>query len=197
MTWPAPVTLTGAIGGVRPLTQEDAPALAECSAEANLWRLWYTSVPAPDAVSEEIDRRLALQSAGQMTAFTIADANGSAVGMTTYMRPDESNLRLEIGSTWYRKSVQRTGLNTQVKLLMLAHAFETLKCNCVEFRTHAMNTQSRRAIERLGAKLDGVLRAQQILANGTLRDTACYSIIAPEWPVVRAHLGWQLETPRP
>jgi RimJ/RimL family protein N-acetyltransferase len=112
--------------------------------------------------------------------------------MTTYMNVDAANRRLEIGSTWYRKSVQRTGLNTQCKLLLLEHAFETLDCIAVEFRTHFFNKQSQRAIERLGAKLDGVLRNHQRAANGTLRDTCVYSIIQSEWPTVKASLEWQL-----
>ncbi len=116
--------------------------------------------------------------------------------MTTYMNVDAANRRVEIGSTWYAKSVQRSGLNTEAKLLLLGHAFDTLDCIAVEFRTHFMNHQSRRAIERLGAKLDGILRSHQIAPNGTLRDTCVYSIIAPEWPTVRAHLQWLLEKPR-
>jgi RimJ/RimL family protein N-acetyltransferase len=140
----------------------------------------------------EIGRRLALQTAGSMLPFTVVDnATNRAVGMTTYMNVDAKNRHLEIGSTWYRKNVQRTALNTQCKLMLLTHAFETLDCIAVEFRTHAFNHQSRRAIERLGAKLDGVLRNHQIAANGTLRDTYVYSIIASEWPTVKAHLTWQ------
>ncbi|MEL7344493.1 MAG: GNAT family protein [Pseudomonadota bacterium] len=188
MTWPAPVTLTGALGGVRPLTPKDAPALAQASADGDLGALWYTTVPRPEDVPAEIERRLALQADGQMTAFAVITPQGTPVGMTTFMHPDQENRRVEIGSTWYRKSVQRTGLNTQIKLLMLTHAFEDLDCISVEFRTHVLNTQSRRAIERLGAKLDGILRAQMILSNGSIRDTASYSIIAAEWPTVKAHL---------
>jgi RimJ/RimL family protein N-acetyltransferase len=107
------------------------------------------------------------------------------------MNVDANNRHVEIGSTWYRKSVQRTALNTRCKLMLLTHAFETLDCIAVEFRTHAFNHQSRRAIKRLGAKLDGVLRSHQIASNGTLRDTYVYSIIASEWPTVKAHLIWQ------
>jgi N-acetyltransferase len=142
----------------------------------------------------EIDRRLDLQARGVMNPFTIIDtASGEPVGMTTFMDIDQSNKRLEIGNTWLRQSVQRGGLNTEAKLMLLTHAFETLACNAVELRTHAMNLQSRRAIERLGAKLDGILRHHRIIANGTLRDTCVYSIIAPEWPAVRANLEWRLE----
>jgi RimJ/RimL family protein N-acetyltransferase len=116
--------------------------------------------------------------------------------MTTYMNIDAANRRVEIGSTWYRASVQRTPLNTECKLMLLAHAFEVLDCIAVEFRTHRFNTASRRAIERLGAQLDGMLRAHQRMPDGTLRDTAVYSIVAAEWPTVKAHLAWQLQRPR-
>lgn len=121
---------------------------------------------------------------------------GQAVGMTTYMNIDATNRRVEIGSTWYRKSVQRGPLNTECKLLLLGHAFDDLSCIAVEFRTHFLNFQSRKAIERLGARLDGVLRAHMVMPNGTIRDTAVYSITAPEWPAIRANLEWQLIKPR-
>jgi RimJ/RimL family protein N-acetyltransferase len=132
-----------------------------------------------------------------MLPFSIIDrASDKVVGMTTYMNIDQANRRIEIGSTWYRKAVQRSALNTECKLLLLRHAFEQLNCIAVEFRTHIMNTQSRRAIERLGAKLDGVIRSHMIMQNGTIRDTASYSIIQSEWPAVEANLLWQLEKPR-
>ncbi|MFN7004634.1 MAG: GNAT family N-acetyltransferase, partial [Roseinatronobacter sp.] len=141
----------------------------------------------------EIDRRLALQSAGTMLPFAVIEpASGRAVGMTTYMNIDAATPRLEIGSTWVARRVQRTALNTEAKLLLLSHAFDTLDCIAVEFRTHFHNQQSRRAIERLGAKLDGVLRQHMRLADGSLRDTCVYSIIASEWPTVRAGLNWKL-----
>ncbi len=144
----------------------------------------------------EIDRRLGLQASGSMLPWTVFDAAGQVVGMTTYMNIDATHRRVEIGSTWYAKSVQRSPLNTECKRMLLAHAFETLDCIAVEFRTHRLNTQSRRAIERLGAQLDGILRAHQRSPNGSVRDTAVYSITAPEWPTVKAHLDWQLQRPR-
>jgi len=122
--------------------------------------------------------------------ITVAD--GKIAGMSTYMNVDTPNRRVEIGSTWYAKRVQRSALNTQCKLLLLTHAFEKLDCIAVEFRTHFFNHQSRRGIERLGAKQDGILRNHQIAPNGTLRDTVVYSIIASEWPTVKAHLNYQL-----
>ena len=197
MAWLEPVTLSGAHARLEPLSMEHAAALAEAGADGELWNLWYTFVPRPERVEAEIERRLALQSAGSMLPFTVFDTTADrAVGMTTYMNVDDVNRRVEIGSTWYRASVQRSALNTQCKLLLLEHAFDELDCIAVEFRTHFFNHQSRRAIERLGAKLDGVLRNHLRAPNDTLRDTCVYSIIVSEWPTVRAHLTWQLERPR-
>jgi RimJ/RimL family protein N-acetyltransferase len=131
-----------------------------------------------------------------MTPFTVIDAEGRIAGMTTYMNVDPVHKRVEIGSTWYARRVQRSPLNTECKRLLLAHAFDALQCIAVEFRTHRFNMQSRRAIERLGAQLDGILRSHQRDTLGNLRDTAVYSITASEWPTVRAHLDWQLQKPR-
>jgi RimJ/RimL family protein N-acetyltransferase len=165
--------------------------------DGELWRLWYTTIAEPDQMAAEIDRRLARQAQGTMLPFAVVDnATAKAVGMTTYMNVDAANRRVEIGATWYRKSVQRSELNTECKLMLLAHAFDTLGCTAVEFRTHFFNHQSRRGIERLGAKLDGILRNHSVMANGTVRDTCVYSIIAAEWPTVKAHLTWQLGRPR-
>lgn len=186
--WASPLSLTGKTVSLAPLSQDHASDLAEAAADGDLHQLWYTTVPAPQDVSAEITRRLTLQDSGSMAPFAILDRSGRAVGMTTYMNIDAPNRRLEIGSTWYRRSVQRSGINTECKRLMLTHAFETLDAIAVEFRTHRLNRQSRAAIERLGAQLDGILRAHMILANGTLRDTAVYSITAAEWPTIRAHL---------
>jgi RimJ/RimL family protein N-acetyltransferase len=192
-----PVILKGQHVELVPLSLDHTDAQIAAVQDGDIWKLWYTSAPHPEKMLEEIERRLALQAAGLMLPFTVIDpATGQVAGMTTYMNVDATNRRVEIGSTWYAKSVQRSGLNTEAKLLLLAHAFDTLDCIAVEFRTHFMNHQSRRAIERLGAKLDGILRSHQIAANGTLRDTCVYSIIAPEWPTVRAHLKWLLEKPR-
>ena len=194
--WPAPITLSDTSVTLAPLSQDHAADLTEAAADGELWKLWYTMIPDPDGVEAEIDRRLGLLEKGAMLPFAILTPKGQAVGMTTYMNIDAANKRLEIGSTWYRKSVQRGPMNTQVKRLMLTHAFEALGCNAVEFRTHFMNHQSRAAIERLGAKLDGVLRSHMVMADGSLRDTCVYSILAHEWPTVKTHLTWQLEKPR-
>jgi N-acetyltransferase len=192
MPWLEPVTLHGPHARLEPLSAAHREALIEAVGDGELWRLWYTSVPKPENMQKEIDRRLSLQAAGTMLPFTVFDAQGLIAGMTTYMNVDAGNRRVEIGSTWYAKRVQRTPLNTQCKLLLLAHAFEALDCIAVEFRTHFFNHQSRRAIERLGAKQDGILRSHQIAPNGTLRDTVVFSIIASEWPTVKAHLDYQL-----
>ncbi|MGR3647557.1 MAG: GNAT family N-acetyltransferase [Shimia sp.] len=189
--WPAPVTLSGPYASLVPLSQDHATDLAAASDDGNLQALWYTMVPRPEDIVANIDARNATLG---MTPFAVLDPTGKAVGMTTFMNADQASRRVEIGSTWYRKSVQRGPLNTQCKLLMLAHAFETLDCIAVEFRTHFMNHKSRAAIERLGAKFDGVLRNHMIMANGTLRDTAVYSICQHEWPAVRANLNYKLAT---
>lgn len=197
MTWIKPVTLKSAYATLEPLRSEHRQDLVEAVNDGCLWELWYTYVPDPDGMTAEIERRLKLQREGSMMPFAVIEnATGKAVGMTTFMNVDRVNQRVEIGSTWYRKSVQRTPLNTHCKLLLLGHAFDTLGCIAVEFRTHFFNHQSRKGIERLGAKLDGILRSHQRAKNGTLRDTAVYSIIASEWPTVRAHLQYQLSKPR-
>ena len=192
MPWLEPVTLRGPHARLEPLSPAHREGLVDAVKDGELWKLWYTSVPKPENMQKEIDRRLSLQAAGTMLPFTVFDAEGAIAGMTTYMNVDAGNRRVEIGSTWYAKRVQRTPLNTQCKLLLLGHAFEAIDCIAVEFRTHFFNHQSRRGIERLGAKQDGILRSHQIAPNGTLRDTVVYSITAAEWPTVRAHLNYQL-----
>ena len=194
--WPDPITLTGRHAKLVPLAPQHAAALSEAVRDGELWKLWYTAVPSPETMAAEIARRLGLQAAGSMLPFSVLDASQTPVGMTTYMNIDAAHKRVEIGSTWYAKRVQRTMLNTECKLMLLGHAFDALDCIAVEFRTHRFNTQSRRGIERLGAQLDGILRNHQRAANGTLRDTAVYSITADEWPVVQTHLRWQLDKPR-
>jgi RimJ/RimL family protein N-acetyltransferase len=197
MPWPDPVTLSGPHATLRPLEAAHHDGLCAATRDGELWRLWYTAVPSPEGMAAEVQRRLGLQAAGSMLPFTTFDAAGRIVGMTTYMNIDARHRRVEIGSTWTAASAQRGPLNTQCKRLLLGHAFDTLGCIAVEFRTHRLNTQSRRAIERLGAQLDGILRAHQISSDGTLRDTAVYSVTAAEWPAVRSHLDWQLVKPRP
>jgi len=196
MSWLAPVGLSGAHCALKPLSADHHDGLVAAASDGELWRLWYTAIPSPDGMAAEITRRLDLQAKGSMLPFTSVDAQGRIAGMTTYMNVDAVHKRVEIGSTWTAARMQRSPFNTECKLLLLGHAFESLDCIAVEFRTHFFNQQSRRAIERLGAKLDGILRNHQRASNGTLRDTAVYSITAAEWPTVKAHLRWQLDKPR-
>ena len=196
MAWPTPVTLQGTHAALVPLTPDHESALIAAADDGELWKLWYTSVPSPQKMGADIQRRLGLQASGSMLPFAVLDASGAVVGETTYMNIDSTHKRVEIGSTWYAKHVQRGPLNTECKLMLLTHAFEKLDCIAVEFRTHRLNTQSRRAIERLGAQLDGILRAHSRDPAGNLRDTAVYSITAAEWPTIKTHLRWQLDKPR-
>lgn len=189
-----PVSLSGQHVDLIPLQQSHKDALTEAVRDGDLLKLWYTTIPKPEAMAGEIERRLELQAAGKMLPFTVVERQtGNVVGMTTYMNIDAQAPRVEIGSTWYAARVQRTPLNTEAKLLLLTHAFEVLGCLAVEFRTHFLNQQSRRAIERLGAKLDGVLRQHMRMPDGSLRDTCVYSIIASEWPAVRMGLMWKMK----
>jgi len=192
----APTTLAGPHARLEPLAPQHLDGLIEAVQDGDLSRLWYTSIPSPSGMAAEIDRRLRLREAGEWNPFTVFDAQGRIAGMTSYLHIDAQHRRVEIGATWTRASCQRDPLNTQCKRLLLGHAFETLGCIAVELRTHRLNLQSRRAIERLGAQLDGVLRAHQRLPDGSLRDTCVYSITAAEWPTVRNHLQWQLDKPR-
>jgi RimJ/RimL family protein N-acetyltransferase len=197
MSWLEPVTLRGAHVTLAPLAADHAAGLIEAVRDGELWMLWYTNVPAPDKMTQEIERRMGLRDSGAWLPFTIIDnKTGAPAGMTNLLNVDAANRRVEIGATWYRRSVQRSALNTEAKLLLLGHAFEALDCIAVEFRTHFFNQQSRRAIERLGAKLDGILRSHQRMLDGSLRDTCVYSITAPEWPAVKTHLTFQLTRPR-
>jgi N-acetyltransferase len=191
-----PITLAGPQARLEPLSHDHLEGLIDATRDGELWKLWYTPVPSPERMAAEIDRRLGLRDAGSMHPFTVLDAGGRVAGMTTFMNIDAVNRRVEIGSTWTRAACQRSGLNTQSKLLLLTDAFERLGCIAVEFRTHRLNQQSRRAIERLGAQLDGILRSHLRMPDGTLRDTCVYSITATEWPTVKTHLQWQLDKPR-
>lgn len=195
MPWPDPISLHGDSVFLEPLSLARHDELVESVRDGELWKLWYTFIPSPEHMKADIEKRLDQQKKGTMLPFAVvASDTGKAVGMTTYMNIDAEARRVEIGSTWYRKQVQRTSINTECKLMLLTHAFENLNCIAVEFRTHFFNQQSRRAIERLGAKLDGVLRNHRRSSDGTLRDTCVYSIIASEWPTVRSHLRHQLAT---
>jgi len=188
-----PITLTGQFVTLEPLSQEHHDGLVDAARDGDLWKLWYTSVPTPEGMAAEIDRRLGLQAKGSMLPFaTRSNLTGELIGMTTYMNIDAQTPRLEIGSTWNAASAHGTGTNPDSKLLLLRHAFETLGCPAVEFRTHWMNQQSREAIARLGAKQDGVLRSHSRSADGALRDTVVFSILDHEWPAVRNGLEFRL-----
>ncbi len=192
MAFLEPVSLAGDLVTLEPLSPDHHDELVAAASDGRLWELWYTSVPPPDGISAAVDALLAEQAAGTRLPFAVRRTGGPLVGMTTYLNIEADVPRLEIGSTWTAASAQRTGVNAESKLLLLGHAFETLGCLAVEFRTHWHNRQSRAAIERLGAKLDGVLRNHRRLPDGSLRDTVVYSITAPEWAAVRSGLRARL-----
>lgn len=187
--WTEPVTLQNDHIELIPLASEHVKALIEAATDGALWELGFTTVPRPEAMQAYVETALRLQLEGAALAFCVQDRkSGRVLGSTRYCNLDPSNRRLEIGYTWYRQSSQRSGANTACKQLMLQHAFETLECIAVEFRTHWHNHRSRAAIERLGAKQDGVLRQHRIMADGTFRDTVVFSILDNEWPAVKSHL---------
>jgi RimJ/RimL family protein N-acetyltransferase len=192
-----PVRLVGTHATLEPLAREHEQALARAADDGELWRLWYTSVAAPDKMGDYIATALDMRERlGAMPFVVRENPRGDIVGCTRYFNVDAANRRLEIGHTWYAKRVQRTAVNTECKLLLLTHAFERLRCIAVEFRTHWFNHASREAIARLGAKQDGVLRNHQMSPDGSYRDTVVFSIIESEWPAVKQHLAFQLERPR-
>jgi N-acetyltransferase len=187
------VPLLGDVVQLRPLERTDRDELISAAGDGELWKLFYTRVPSPERMEDAIETFLRLRDQGTMMPFTVRLAStGRVVGMTTFCNIDAANRRLEIGYTWFARSSQGTGVNAASKLLMLGHAFEELGCIAVEFRTHWMNQRSRRAIERLGAKQDGMLRSHQLMADGSIRDTVVFSIIASEWPTVRNELHRRL-----
>jgi len=191
--WPSSVRLEGHFAVLELLSEKHEKDLKEAVEDGHLYNLWYTAIPKADGIRLEIKRRLTMMKSKTMLPFAVIDqSQNRAVGMTTYMNIDATNKRVEIGSTWYRKASQRTPINTDCKMLLLTHAFEKLNCIAVEFRTHIMNEKSRKSIERLGAKLDGILRSHIIISNGTIRDTVIYSIIKAEWPTVKANLKHKL-----
>lgn len=189
MSWLEPIILQGQYCRLIPLSHDHMGALIETVKDGKLWNLWYTLIPSPETMQEDIDDRLNLQSKDSMLPFIIEESKtNKIIGATTFLNADANNKRIEIGGTWIRESLQKSGVNTESKFLLLQHAFEKLSCHAVEFRTHFCNQKSRQAIERLGAKLDGILRNHMIMPNGTLRDTCVYSIIENEWSTIKAHL---------
>ena len=189
---PTPIILTGQYVTLEPLNQTHAEGLEAAASDGKLWNLWFTSVPRPEKVHEFIETALAEQLAGKSIPFVVRRSEDEAiVGSTRYMNIEQVVRRLEIGHTWYAASAQRTPINTECKLLLLRHAFESLDCVAVEFRTHRFNEASRRAILRLGAVQDGILRNHRIGADGTLRDTVVFSILQSEWPAVKMNLNFK------
>jgi RimJ/RimL family protein N-acetyltransferase len=187
--------LTGAMATLEPLAPEHATELAQAVAENDLYKVWYTRLPSPEGMDAEIENRLAKHAAGQVVPWTIRrSSDGQAIGMTTFLSIRPDHRRLEIGSTWIAPSAQGTGLNTEVKLLQLTRAFETLDCIAVEFRSHWHNQRSRGAVAALGAKQDGLLRNHDLWRDGTMRDVVVYSIIESEWPTVKLSLTEKLRT---
>lgn len=189
-----PVVLTGRRWvSLEPLTREHIPEIAAASADGDVGSLWFTGAPSQQTAAAWVDMRLRVQNPEMGLTFVVRRLDGTVVGSSSYMNVDPANRRLEIGNTWYGASARRSGVNTETKLLMLRHAFDELNCVAVEFRTHFFNFASRTAIERLGAKFDGVLRSHQLLPDGSRRDTVVYSILDIEWPAVRTHLQFRLD----
>jgi N-acetyltransferase len=195
--WLAALTMGGEHASLIPLAQDHHDGLCDAARDGELWRLWYTAMPSPEGMQTEITRRLALQAAGSMLPFTVLDAEGVPVGMTTYMNIDAPNRRVEIGSTWYAKQVQRSALNTECKRLLLSHAFEDhgLHRGGVP---HPPLQPAEPARHRTPGRASSTASCatHQRMSNGSLRDTCVYSITACEWPAVRTHLDWQLARPR-
>ncbi|MBB2990898.1 RimJ/RimL family protein N-acetyltransferase [Mycolicibacterium iranicum] len=189
-----PVTLEGARWvTLEPLREEHVSEIEAAAGDGELGRLWFTAAPKAGAAADWVQTRLAVQASDTGLTLVVRAKDGALVGSSSYLNVDAPNRRLEIGNTWYVDAVRRTGVNSETKLLMLGHAFDELGCVAVEFRTHFFNAASRAAIERLGAKLDGVLRSHQVLPDGSRRDTVVYSILDIEWPAVRSNLRFRLD----
>ncbi|MCX5468974.1 GNAT family N-acetyltransferase [Acinetobacter nematophilus] len=196
MVWLTPQVLENDHVILTPLKKQHTAALMEAVCDGELWNLWFTHIPTPEQMESEVQRRLNLQTQGKMLPYTVIEKQTAKVlGMTSFMNVEATHRRVEIGSTWYRQSVQRTHVNTACKQLLLSYAFDQLDCIAVEFRTSSFNFKSRAAIERLGAKLDGILRSHQIVRDDVLRDTYVYSIVKSEWAAVQQHLNFLLAKP--
>ena len=197
MAFVEPVTLAARGVALRPLDLTDEPGLRAAAADGELWNLRVTSVPTPEQTHQYIVDALALRAAGQRFPFAVIEsATGQVLGSTSYHDILPAVRRVEIGFTWYAQRAQRTHVNTTCKLLLLTHAFEALGCHVVGWRTDHLNFASQAAIERLGARKDGVIRGHALRRDGTIRDTVMYSLRAGEWPEVKAHLQYSLDRPR-
>jgi RimJ/RimL family protein N-acetyltransferase len=190
--WTTVPVLAGEHIVLRPLDRADGPAIVAAAADGQLWDLFYTSIPSEATIAAYLDTAEHERAIGRaLPLVVIHKASGKLVGATRFMRMHKADRRVEIGTTFYAQSVHRTAVNTEAKLLMLRHAFEVLSCQCVQFRTDHLNQASQRAIERLGAKRDGMLRGHRIM-NGRVRDTIVYSILAQEWDGVARNLQLRL-----
>ncbi len=197
MTFVSPITLTARGIELRPMTLEDEPGLRSAAADGELWNIRVTSVPEPEKTRQYIEDALAMREAGHRFPFVVIDsASGRVLGTSSYHDIVPAIQRVEIGWTWYAKSVQRSHVNTTCKLLLMTHAFETLGCHVVGWRTDNFNFASQAAIERLGAKKDGVIRGHALRRDGTIRDTVMYSLRSGEWPEVKAQLLHSLNKQR-
>lgn len=193
-----PITLADERVRLEPLALSHADGLRDAASDGRLWTLRYTSVPSPDDTETYIERALQNFRDGHRLAFAVIDVpSGRVIGSTSYHDIVPEVERLEIGYTWYAKTFQRTHVNTAAKLLLMTHAFETLGAQLVGWRTDNFNFASQRAIERLGAKRDGIIRHHALRPDGTVRDTVMYSLTAGEWPEVRTHLRWRLGAAAP
>jgi N-acetyltransferase len=197
MAFVEPVTLNDRNVRLEPLSLAHEAGLRAAAADGALWNIRVTSVPEPDQTKKYIEDALDMREAGNRFAFAVVEAStGKVLGSTSYHDILPAVNRVEIGYTWYAASVQRTHVNSTAKLLLMTHAFETLGCNVVGWRTDNFNFASQRAIERLGAKKDGIIRGHALRRDGTIRDTVMYSLRSGEWPEVKAQLISQLNKPR-
>jgi RimJ/RimL family protein N-acetyltransferase len=195
MSFVQQITLQGRHATLEPLSPQHEDELRSAICDGDLWKLFFTTVPSPEGVPEYISQLLSLRERGLAFPFAVRDnASGKVIGGTRYLNIDAANRRVEIGGTWYARRMQRTAINTECKLMLLEHAFERLGCIAVEFRTDWFNKRSQAAIERLGAKRDGIFRNHMIMADGRIRDTVVYSIIQSEWPGVKTNLQFKLES---
>lgn len=190
--WTETPTLTGRHVRLRPFVEGDLPSLVEVAREGDLWNIFYANVSMMKTPERWLAAALKERDVGRALLFTVETPAGEIVGTTRYMRMSPQHRRLEIGGTFYATRVQRTGVNTEAKRMLLAHAFEVMECQVIQIRTDALNKRSQTAIERLGARKDGVLRGHQVMADGRIRDSVVYSIIDREWPGVRANLDYLL-----
>ncbi len=197
MAFVEPITLAARVIKLVPLSLDHEAGLRAAAADGELWNIRVTSVPEPDQTRRYIEDALAMSEAGNRLAFAVLDAaSGTVLGSSSYHDILPAVKRVEIGYTWYRKSSQRSQVNTTCKLLLMTHAFETLGCHVVGWRTDNFNFASQAAIDRLGARKDGVIRGHALRRDGTIRDTVMYSLRSGEWPEVKAQLLHQLDKPR-